>query len=176
MKSIGKSGHHVALGLLFGLMASIAVAADVKVSDPVVRAVPKVSTNSAAFLTLTNEGKKDVKLVSVDSDIAERVELHGHKKEGDMMRMFKVDDIDVPAGKTVKLQSGGYHIMVMGLKKPVTAGGEVDLTLHFSDGDAVDVKAPVKDLSNVKKDTAHGSSMEGDSMEEDSMDHSTMKH
>ncbi|MGI9280805.1 MAG: copper chaperone PCu(A)C [Endozoicomonas sp.] len=164
-----------ALGIIAGLTSLSLQAADVEIKGQYARAVPAVSTNSAAFLTITNKGKADVKLVSADSDIADRVELHGHKHEGNMMRMFKLDDLDLPAGKTEALESGGSHIMLMGLKKAMKAGDEIDITLHFSDGDAVDVKVPVKDLSHQTKDTAHGSKKDS-KMDHGSMDHSTMKH
>ncbi|WP_051785910.1 copper chaperone PCu(A)C [Endozoicomonas numazuensis] len=165
-----------ALGIITGITSLALQAADVEIKDQYARAVPAVSTNSAAFLTITNKGKEDIKLVSADSDIADRVELHGHKHEGNMMRMFKLDDIDLPAGKTEALKSGGSHIMLMGLKKPMKAGDQVDITLHFSDGDAVDVNVPVKDLSEQTKDTAHGSAMKDSKMDHSSMDHSSMKH
>ena len=146
-------------GLLLSSLAvfSISVfAANVTVSEQVARAVPAVQTNSAAFLTVKNNDNKEVTLVSADSDIAARVELHGHEMKGDMMRMFKLEHgIKIPAGAEAKLQSGGNHVMLMGLKKPLKEGEKVNITLHFSDGDAIDVKVPVKDLRHQKKDMAH---------------------
>lgn len=142
-------------GLAMMSTASIAGAADVQITDAMVRAVPPVSTNTAAFLTLTNQGRESVELVSVDSSVAERVEIHGHRHEGDIMVMYKVDDLSLPVGKTVKLESGGYHIMMMGLKKALKVGDSVDLTLHFSDSDAIDVKAPVKGLMKTMSKDPH---------------------
>ncbi|WP_448216319.1 copper chaperone PCu(A)C [Endozoicomonas sp. 2B-B] len=162
---------------IFAGMSPIALqAADVEIKDQYARAVPAVSTNSAAFLTITNKGKEDIKLVSADSDSAVHVELHGHRHEGNMMKMFELKDIDIPAGKTEYLKSGGNHIMLMGLKRPLKAGSEVDVTLHFSDGDAVDIKVPVKDLSHETKDMAHGSATKHGEMDHGSVDHSTMDH
>lgn len=162
---------------IFAGMTSIAIqAADVEIKDQYARAVPAVSTNSAAFLTITNIGEEDIKLVSADSDSAARVELHGHRHEGNVMKMYELKDIDIPAGKTEYLKSGGKHIMLMGLKRPLKAGSEVDVTLHFSDGDAVDVKIPVKDLRDETKDMAHGSAMKHVEMDHGSMDHSSMGH
>ncbi|WP_257275323.1 MULTISPECIES: copper chaperone PCu(A)C [unclassified Endozoicomonas] len=163
--------------IVFPAMTSMALkAADVEIKDQYARAVPAVSKNSAAFLTITNKGKQDIKLVSADSASAARVELHGHKHEGNMMKMFELEDIDIPAGKTESLKSGGNHIMLMGLKRPMEAGGEVDITLHFSDGDAVDVKVPVKDLRQQTKDAAHDSAMKHGEMNHGSMDHGSMDH
>ncbi|MRI33761.1 hypothetical protein EOPP23_12260 [Endozoicomonas sp. OPT23] len=131
-------------------------AANVEISKPMARAVPAVSTNSAAFLTIDNKENKNITLIAAESDVAARVELHGHKMEGEMMRMFKVEGgIPVPANGQVKLQSGGYHVMMMGLKRSMKAGDQVDITLRFSDGDTATVKVPVMDMRNQKKDMAH---------------------
>ena len=142
-------------GLLAGLVLNVAYAADVSISDPMVRAVPPSSTNTAAFMTLKNEGKKEIRLVSADSSIAERVEIHGHRHVGDKMEMYKVDELPLPAGKEVKLESGGYHIMVMGLKIQLKIDETVPLTLHFSDSDAIDIKAPVRSLMETMSKDPH---------------------
>lgn len=168
-----------ALGVLAaGVLSASAMAADIKVSDPVVREVPAVSTNTAAFMTLENKGKEAVRLVGADSEVAARVEVHGHKMEGDIMRMYKVDEkgVDISPGGTLKLESGGYHIMIMGLKHSLKAGQDVNITLHFSDGDAIDVKAPVKDLRN-EKDMAHDKHKgHGADKNDSGMSHHDMKH
>ncbi|WP_252176478.1 copper chaperone PCu(A)C [Endozoicomonas sp. 4G] len=165
-----------ALAIFAGMAVTALQAADVEIKGQYARAVPAVSTNSAAFLTITNKGKQDIKLISADSPCAARVELHGHKHEGNMMKMFKLEDIDIPAGKTESLGSGGNHIMLMGLKRPMKAGDEVDITLHFSDGDAVDVKVPVKDLRQQTEDTTHHGGMDHGSMDHGSIDHGSMDH
>ena len=139
----------VALGF-----AVIAGAADIKISDAMIRAVPPVSTNTVAFMTLENKGEA-VKLVSVASSIAERVEIHGHRHVGHKMEMYKMDDLMLPVNKIVKLESGGYHIMMMGLKKSLKEGEVVNLTLHFSDSDAIDVKATVKPLEATMSRDPH---------------------
>ena len=134
-----------------GMMGSLTVlsssAADIKITDELIRTMPVVSGNSAGYLTLLNKDSKPVRLESVDSDLAARTEIHGHSRKDGMMKMFKVSDgLELPPGQAVKLESGGYHIMFMGLKAELKKGDAVDVTLHFSDGDAIDVKMPVKSL------------------------------
>ena len=145
--------------MLAGLSAvavlNVARAADIDISDARVRAVPPTSTNTAAFMDLKNKSKEDIRLVSADSSIAERVEIHGHRHEGHKMVMFKMDDLLLPAGKEVKLESGGAHIMIMGLKRSLKEGEEVPLTLHFSDSDAIDIKVPVKPLMETMSKDPH---------------------
>ncbi|UYM15257.1 copper chaperone PCu(A)C [Endozoicomonas euniceicola] len=154
---LGISGLTMA-GLSMAICIGSAHAAVVDISDPMVRAVPPTSTNTAAYMTLRNNGKDDIKLVSADSSVAERVEIHGHRHEGDKMVMFKMDELSLPVGKVVELKSGSYHIMLMGLKKTLEVGEEVPLTLHFSDSDAIDIMAPVKPLMKTMSKDSHGHS------------------
>ncbi len=135
-------------GLLGCFLSTIILAANISISDVMVREVPAVSANTAGYLTLLNNSKQVITLKSVDSDLAARTEIHGHSMKGGMMKMFKVSGgLELPPGKPVTLEAGGYHIMLMGLKAELKEGDKVELTLHFSDGDAVDITAPVKKLS-----------------------------
>jgi copper(I)-binding protein len=67
------------------------------------------------------------------------------------MRMSAVDRLALPAGKAVKLEPGGYHVMLMGLVAPIKEGDTVAITLALKDKDgkpwSVDVKAPVRALA-----------------------------
>ena len=136
------------LGAFFAMIfATNSSAANVKIINEYVRAVPEISRNSAGYMTLINKDSQTIRLQSVDTDLAAKTEIHGHTMNDGMMKMFKVTDgLELPPGKPVKLESGGYHIMLMGLKKELKIKDKVDMTLHFSDGDAVDIKIPVKSL------------------------------
>lgn len=61
------------------------------------------------------------------------------------MTMEPIDHIEIPAGKTVKLESGGYHIMLMGLAKPLKAGDTFEATFMFKTAGANKVTVEVKD-------------------------------
>ena len=69
------------------------------------------------------------RLVGVSSPVATMGELHKMEMTDSMMKMAQVDSIDLPAGKGVNLASGGYHIMLTGLKKQLKEGDAVTLTL-----------------------------------------------
>ena len=163
MTCISKINYSRIFTLFIGLIVfTIQVAQaveNIKVYDPIVMAMPKISNNAAIFLTLTNTGKQNEKLVSVDSNSAERIELHGYQKKGDMLRMLQVNYIDICAGKTVKLQNGDYHIMLIGLKNPMTIGDHVNFTLNFLSG-TIDVQASVKNFPGVQQNTVHDSIIE----------------
>lgn len=130
----------VTLGLLFSLYTQ---AGDVHVSDPIVRLLPPSVTNTAAYLIVANHGEHDISLTGGRSDIADRVELHNHVMEDDLMKMIKQDQVVVPAGETVKFHPGGLHVMLMGLKGPLKNGQKVIITLLTEDGEEIPFTAKV---------------------------------
>lgn len=123
--------------------------ADIEIERAYARAsIPNVP-NSAAFFVIKNNSDKDIAITSANSDIAEKNELHTHIKENKMMKMMKIEKLVVPAKSSLELKSGGDHIMLMGLKKELKAGDEINLELSFSDGDKKKIKVPVKDLAST---------------------------
>ena len=129
--------------------------ADVEIDGAYARAsIPNVP-NSAAFFVIKNNSDKDIAITSANSDIAEKNELHTHIKENKMMKMMKIEKLVVPAKSSLELKSGGDHVMLMGLKKELKAGDEINLELSFSDGDKKKIKVPVKDLASTMHKMQH---------------------
>ena len=129
--------------------------ADVEIDGAYARAsIPNVP-NSAAFFVIKNNSDKDIAITSANSDIAEKNELHTHIKENEMMKMMKIEKLVVPAKSSLELKSGGDHVMLMGLKKELKAGDEINLELSFSDGDKKNIKVPVKDLASTMHKMQH---------------------
>jgi copper(I)-binding protein len=137
----------------FALALSIAfaasAAAQVSVREPWIRATVPAAQATGAFMELVST--QDVRLVDVSSPAAGIVEIHQMSMQGDRMMMSAVDGIDLKAGKPVALASGGYHIMMMDLKRQMKAGETVPMTLVFQKKDkqreTVEVQVPVKPLS-----------------------------
>jgi copper(I)-binding protein len=125
-------------------LAFSARGAEVSIGDPYARAVPPGQPNSAVFMSLTNQSGQAQALVGAESTVSEIVELHTHVEEDGMMRMRRIDQIDVPAGETVTLKPGGLHVMLIGLKQALEPDDAVDLTLIFDDGSRIPVQAPVR--------------------------------
>ena len=133
------------LAVLFLLGFSIgSSAAEISVLDPYARAVPLGQPNSAVFMSLASRAAVDHALVGAQSPVAEVVELHTHLQEDGMMRMRRIERIDLPAGKTVVLQPGGLHVMLIGLKRALAPGDSVELTLLYDDGEQVTLEVPVR--------------------------------
>lgn len=113
----------------------------VQVSGAWVRATVTAQKSSGAFMKITP--KTATRLVGVSSPVAGVAEVHEMKMEGDVMKMRALDGLDLPAGKTVELKAGGYHVMLMDLKQPLTAGRTVPLTLRFKNAKGVESKLDI---------------------------------
>lgn len=135
-------------------------AAEMLVADAYARAASPLAQSGAAFMALTNTGTADDRLLAAASDVAERVELHTHIMDGDVMRMRAVEGgIPVPAGETVLLQRGGLHVMLIGLRGPLEQGAEIALSLTFETAGAVDLSVPVDNL-RMPGQMDHGAGMQ----------------
>ena len=122
-----------------------ALAANVTVGHAWARATMPGQPVSGAYMEIQSDA--DAKLLGVSSAVVPRVEMHEMSMDGDVMRMREVPAIDLPKGKTVVLQPGGYHIMLMNLKKPIAVGDIVPLTLRVESGgkqQTVEVKAEAR--------------------------------
>lgn len=97
---------------------------------------------SAAYMLIENPSDTPVTLVAGATAYAELVEIHEIQMENDVMKMRELESgLEIPAGGTVELKQGGYHVMMMGLKYPFVAGQAIGLTLTFEYagmGDAVE--------------------------------------
>lgn len=116
------------------------------VEDPYARAVPPGQPNSAVFLRIVNDGDVPRVLVNGKSDAAEAVELHTHLMEDGMMKMRRIERIEVPAKGALSLEPGGLHLMLIGLKRDLAPGDNLELTLGLDDGSALQVQAQVREV------------------------------
>lgn len=135
----------VATALLISAASLPAWAANVTVTDAWARATMPGQKVSGAYMQIRSDA--DARLVGASSPAVPRVEMHEMKMDGDVMRMREVGAIELPKGKTVSLQPGGLHIMLMNLTQPIAAGDVVPLTLVIESGgqrQTVEVKAEAR--------------------------------
>lgn len=133
--------------LAAGFIAS-AAQAQTTVKDPWARATVAQQKASGAFMQL--QSAKGGKLLSASSPVAGVVEIHEMTMDGNVMKMRAVPSLDLPAGKPVELKPGGFHVMLMDLKKPLNAGDTVPITLVVESAgqrETVEVKAAVRAMS-----------------------------
>ncbi len=129
-----------ALSLAFA--SGAALAQPVEVKDAWARASVQGQKASGAFMKIT--AKDGAQLVGVASPVAGVAEVHEMKMEGDIMKMRAAPTLDLPAGKTVELKPGGYHVMLMDLKTPLLKDTQVPLTLVFKDAKGVESRLEVQ--------------------------------
>jgi len=97
---------------------------------------------TGAFMRIT--AKDGAKLVGASSSAAGVVEVHEMKMDGGVMKMRPVPALDLPAGQTVELKPGGYHVMLMDLKNTLPKDSTVPLTLLFKDARGNDSRLELK--------------------------------
>lgn len=140
--------------LAAALMACAALpawAANVSVTDAWARATMPGQKVSGAYLKIQSDA--DARLVGASSPAVPRVEVHEMRMDGDVMRMREVKAVDLPKGKTVALEPGGFHIMLMNLPKPIAAGDILPLTLVVESGgkrQTVEVKAEARAMGGMQ--------------------------
>jgi hypothetical protein len=146
--------------LAFTTMAALAAqpawAANISVTDAWARATMPGQPVSGAYMQIHSD--VDARLLSVSSPAVPRVEVHEMKIDGGVMRMREVKAIELPQGKTVSLQPGGFHIMLINLPKPIAAGDIVPLTLLVESGgkqQTVDVKAVARAMGATMQPSSH---------------------
>jgi len=138
------------------IFAAFPVMAQVTVKDPWVRATVSAQKATGAFMQITSA--QDARLIEASSPVAGVVEVHEMTMEKDVMKMRAVKALDLPAGKTVELKPGGYHVMLMDLKQQMKEGDTVPVTLVVEGKDkkrsTIEVKALVKPLTAAGKPEA----------------------
>ena len=127
--------------------AADAKVGNIKIDDPWTRS-GQTGQMTGAFMEIKNKGAAD-KLVSASSDAAKVTELHASDTSNGVMTMRKVDTMDIPADSELKLKPGGYHVMLIGLTRPLVAGEKLPIKLKFEKAGEVTVDAKIKDKGGM---------------------------
>jgi copper(I)-binding protein len=138
----------VTIGLLVAVFTSAAAAAEVKarVDGAWSRRAPMLdgSGNGAVYGTLVNGGRQADALIAATSEVAGVVEIHETYGESGMMMMRPIERIGVAPGASVEMRPGGYHIMLLNLKRDLRPGQALTLTFVFERAGPVAVQAEVR--------------------------------
>ena len=134
------------LALPFTLQAQDNSLALVRISDARIRELPPSVTNTAVYMTISNSGNENLRLIGVSSEFAESAMLHRSAMENGMMTMQHVMAIEIPAGESMVLEPGALHIMLTDLKRNLRDGDLVPLILKFDGGPDVSVNVQVTKL------------------------------
>ena len=139
------------LPLALALLCSATAAArdyrlgSLEIGQPWARATASTAPAGGGFLTITNKGTTADRLIAVRTPVAEQAQIHEMKMDGNVMRMRALDGgLEIPPGATVTLAPGGFHLMLMGLRKPLVRDTRVPLTLVFEKAGSIDVELSVE--------------------------------
>ncbi|MEG9883184.1 MAG: copper chaperone PCu(A)C [Hyphomicrobiales bacterium] len=103
-----------------------------KITHPWARSTSTGAKNGAAFMSITNTGSQPDRLIGASSPVAKVVQIHTMSMENGVMKMRHLTDgLEIAPGQTVVLKPGSFHVMLMGLKKPLKKGDEVPVFLNF---------------------------------------------
>lgn len=137
----------LAAALLIGVAPASAgdyTLGELEIDRPWTRATPPGADTGGGFLTITNESDAPDRLVGAASPIAGRTEIHEMTVVDDVMRMRPLaEGIEIPAGATVELKPGSFHIMFLDLAGPIEQGATVPVTLDFEKAGSIDVELTV---------------------------------
>lgn len=144
----------VAAAIALTLSAILALAPGAQASSVMVMkayarasATPTAETG-AAYVSLMAHGEAD-RLIAVSTPAAKMAGLHETVLQDGVMKMQHVDALDIPANGQLRMKPGGYHIMLMGLAKPLKEGDEIELTLIFEKAGEMKVKAKVGGVAQM---------------------------
>jgi periplasmic copper chaperone A len=111
-----------------------------KLENAFTRPTPGGSTVAVGYVTIVNSGSTPDRLVSASSDISAKTQIHETEMDNGVMKMAELPDgLPIPAGKSVALKPGSYHIMFVDIKHPVKPGEVIHATLTFEKAGKVDV-------------------------------------
>lgn len=133
---------------LFCLLSSAQASAALEIKNAWVAEGPPVAPVLAGYMDIENHTAKDVAITGSSCADFKTVEIHEMRMAGGMMEMKQIEKLIIPAGKTVKLEPGGYHLMLITPKQAFKAGDNVTVTLKLDNGQTLAVNMPVKPRDN----------------------------
>ncbi|PAU54182.1 copper chaperone PCu(A)C [Pseudomonas sp. PICF141] len=121
-------------------------AGELAIAHPWSQELPPNAPTVAAYFVIHNNGKTADRLLSVDSPISGKAELHEHVKQNDLMKMQQVPSIEIPAGGKVNFAPMAYHVMLLELKDRglLSDGKRFPVTMHFEKSGDVTVEVAVQ--------------------------------
>ena len=134
-----------ALAGWFALSALADSGAAISVHTHWIRAAPPASRVHAAYMVIDNHSARTVTLVTAHARRFARVQIHQSRRDNGLVRMRHIrDGITIAPDSRLRLQPGGYHLMLLDPLTPVAAGDEVEITLRFASGQSVHIRTTVR--------------------------------
>jgi copper(I)-binding protein len=110
---------------------------------PWIRAMPPMAMTTAGYVEIHNSSYVADKLLKVWSSEVESIEIHQTKQDGNMLKMLPADNTSVPPKGKLVMQPGGYHLMMMGIKKPLIENEIIKVSFEFETAGIIDMNFPI---------------------------------
>jgi copper(I)-binding protein len=142
-------------------IASSAFAHDYKLGSLVIdhpwsRATPKGASVAGGYMKITNTGTTPDRLVGGATEVAKRLEIHEMRMDGGVMKMRELSNgLEIPAGATVELKPGSYHLMLQNLSRQLAKGERVKASLTFEKAGKVDIELAIEAVGGPAKEHKH---------------------
>lgn len=132
------------LFLLVATVISCGSGSDLLIQNTWVRLVPETTPHTAFYMTIQNRSDEPLVIVGAETSVARTVELHDTEIENEVMRMRKVEEIEISARGGRILEPGGLHIMLIDLVEPIQENDIIPMTLLFEDGKEIQIEGIVR--------------------------------
>lgn len=140
------SGFVVLAVTFFGPVAECngAWSADISVQHAWAPATPPKATIGNGYMTIVNSSAEPDHLIAATAEISRTAEIDGLRKADSSPHMEQLLNLDIPAGGSIDLQPGSYHVLLRNLKKPLTAGETFRGTLTFARSGVISLEYKVE--------------------------------
>ncbi|PID46626.1 MAG: hypothetical protein CSB47_03025 [Proteobacteria bacterium] len=130
---------------------------ELTINHPYARSTPPSAPVAGGFMTITNHGDTTDRLVGGSSPFADTVEIHEMVMVDGIMKMHQIEGgLEIPAGQTVVLKPGSYHVMFIGLKKQLKPGEHHKGVLKFEKAGDIEIEYAVKDINKMMNHATTG--------------------
>lgn len=130
--------------------AQTSAASTIVVEQPWARATPRGAKTGAAYMTLMNKGGSADRLIAATTPLAGKVQFHKETEANGVSHMSEMQSVKIEPGAKVVFKPGDMHMMLVGLKQPLTQGQTFPLTLQFQKAGKVEVTIPVEGIGAMQ--------------------------
>ena len=173
---------HFLTCLMFGLFSNAFAetdsykAGDLVIETPYSRSTPPMAPVGGGFMKIINNGSEADTLISGSTTFSKAFEIHEMSMNDGIMKMAELENgLTIPAGETVELKPGGYHLMFITLSEQLKPDERRKATLKFEKAGEVEVEFIVRDILKMDHSKMDHSKMKHSDMSDDKIDHSKMK-
>ena len=141
--------------------AQTSAAGPIVAEQPWARATPKGAKTGAAYMTLMNKGPSSDRLIGATTLLADKVQFHQEIEDSGVSHMREMPGVDLAPGAKIVFKPGALHMMIVGLRQPLTQGQTFQLTLQFQKAGNLNLTIPIQGVGAMQHDDmgamAHGS-------------------